>query len=244
MTGRCFSCLSLSNKILQMKQARILILTSIVTLSLFALVVYSSCSKASCSGIVCQNGGTCSKGSCSCPPGYSGSQCQSSSITFQNNTFTIVDLSVNGAPATLQPGSSIAFAGPPGSTLKITATTSGISPSGTQVGQTIAWAIIDTIPSGGKTFTQPFDIGSAYFFLQVINDDPSQYINTVYVNYGSPLQTTDNVSLPNDRNIYPIGYYRSSANTEVYLAGSSGGAWALFPGIPTMVNATVTVKAN
>jgi len=227
-----------------MKQLKILVLTVVITFSAFAAVIYSSCKKATCSGVVCQNGGSCSKGSCSCPAGYSGNLCQLSSILFQNNTFTQVSLSVNGAPSTLAIGGSVVYAGATGSVVTVAATTAGSSSSGVQYGSTISWSFTDTLPSGGAGFTQPFNVSPPWFYLQLINDDAAQYITSLYVNYGSPLQTMETVSVPNDRNTYGIGYYRDSTNTQIYALSGAAQTWTWNPSVPNTINATVVLKAN
>jgi hypothetical protein len=58
-----------------MKLFRQIALSAFVTLSAFAAITYTSCSKDACSGVTCNNGGTCSGGNCTCTTGYKGVHC-------------------------------------------------------------------------------------------------------------------------------------------------------------------------
>lgn len=60
-----------------MKQIRSIFIPALFTLAAFCSVVYLSCSKSKCGGVVCQNGGTCTGNKCVCAAGYSGNGCQS-----------------------------------------------------------------------------------------------------------------------------------------------------------------------
>lgn len=52
-------------------------LSTIITLSVFGAVLYTSCAKNGCKGVTCLNGGICSGGICtSCPPGIGGNNCE------------------------------------------------------------------------------------------------------------------------------------------------------------------------
>ena len=227
-----------------MKKTRLVLLTSVITLMAFAAIVYSSCKKDPCSGVNCQNGGACSNGSCVCPSGYSGSFCELSSITFSNDTYTPISITVNNSPATIDVGSSVTFSGTAGSTAAVYASTSGSTTGGTQVGQLIVWSYTDKFPVNGSTLTEPFDVSSDYFFLKMINVNSSQSIITVKVNYQTTAEVDDNVTIPNDGNTYDIGYYSAYSNTEVYATSSSSGFWTWFPSIPNTANAEVTLTAH
>ena len=49
---------------------------SILTLSAFAAVVYTSCNPDKCKTIICANRGVCNSGSCTCVSGYEGTNCE------------------------------------------------------------------------------------------------------------------------------------------------------------------------
>jgi len=49
---------------------------TIVTLSAFFTIVYTSCVPDKCKAIACAHGGTCNQGACTCKPGFSGPNCE------------------------------------------------------------------------------------------------------------------------------------------------------------------------
>jgi hypothetical protein len=59
-----------------MKSIKLLALSSLLTVGIFSVVLYTSCSKDACKGVTCQNGGTCSGGNCVCPTGTTGNNCE------------------------------------------------------------------------------------------------------------------------------------------------------------------------
>ncbi len=59
-----------------MKSIKYITLGLATTLSVFFAVLYSSCSKDQCGGIVCQNKGTCNGGRCICIIGSYGDNCE------------------------------------------------------------------------------------------------------------------------------------------------------------------------
>jgi hypothetical protein len=62
-----------------MKAIRSIILTTVLALGAFAAATYVSCSKDTCNGVVCQNGGICDDGRCVCMVGFEGNRCQTPS---------------------------------------------------------------------------------------------------------------------------------------------------------------------
>ncbi len=227
-----------------MKQFKLFLLTAFITISAFGALIYSSCRKDKCKGVTCQNGGTCNDGSCVCPSGYSGNFCENSSITYTNDTYTPINITVGGSAAVINAGTSVSFIGAAGTAVNVTAYTSGTTSTGSQVGDLISWSFTDNFPTDGDALTEPLDVSAAYFYLYMKNTNASESINAIYVNYGSSQQTVDNVTVPNDGNVYGIGYYLAYSNTEVYATGSASSYWTWYPAIPNVANATVTLTAN
>lgn len=63
-----------------MKKVKTILLSGVLTLGVFSMVAYTSCSKKDkCDSITCKNGGTCSDGVCKCPVGFEGVNCEISS---------------------------------------------------------------------------------------------------------------------------------------------------------------------
>jgi len=177
-----------------------------------------------CAGVTCLNGGYCSSGTCICPTGYTGTYCEtptgggSNSITYHNNTYTPITITVNGSTATIPVAGNKTFTGSSGNSATGTASTSGETTSGTQVGLLITWTISNTFSSSAQTVN--LDINSSYFFLKLINSS-AYTINKVYVNYGLTSQTLDNISVANSGTLFGIGYYKAWTNSNLYLMSGS-----------------------
>ncbi len=81
-----------------MKLFRQIALSAMITLSAFAAVVYSSCSKDACSGVTCSNGGTCSGGNCTCTSGWGGKHCDTADAYKFVGTYSVRETcSVSGS---------------------------------------------------------------------------------------------------------------------------------------------------
>ncbi len=206
-----------------MKQTKVFLLTAFITLAAFGTVIYSSCKKDPCKGVLCQNGGACSGGSCSCPAGYTGAHCENSTITYQNNSYTDLNITLNGTAYVITAKSSVDFTGPAGSVLQAT----NVHTAG-GFGEVITWSdFTDHFPINGDYLTEPFDVSAAYFFLRITNVSP-YVINSLQVNYSNSYFTHEYPYLPNDGLTYDIGYYFLEGNTDVY-AESGVYNWDWFP---------------
>lgn len=64
-----------------------IILSAILTLSVFCAVVYASCTKDACKGVYCLNAGSCAGGSCNCKSGIGGPNCETVYRTVYANTY-------------------------------------------------------------------------------------------------------------------------------------------------------------
>lgn len=53
-----------------------ILFTTVVTLSAFFAVLYTSCKQDKCKAIACAYGGVCDDGVCKCLPGYEGANCE------------------------------------------------------------------------------------------------------------------------------------------------------------------------
>ncbi len=199
-----------------MKNIKIFALVALLMTTIGGTVIVTSCSKSSCSGLVCQNGGSCSSGKCSCPAGFSGTFCQfhaNTAIQYVNNTFTPITISVNGVIQTIVAnGGTVAFKGASGSAATGSASTSGtasslgISTDGGVIGLPINWSINNIFPNT-DTLRVPLDVGATYFFLRMINNRSTNIIN-FYVNVDFPYGNFyQDVTVPNSGNTYDLGYY-------------------------------------
>jgi len=198
-----------------MRQKRSLTIAAMITIAAFAAILFAACSKNKCAGVTCNNGGTCVSGSCSCATGFSGPRCDLIALYYQNNTYTNVSITFNGTTLNVPPGATEALYGTPGTTATGTASTHGL------YGNVYSWALSDIFPANGTPFTHQLNVGADYFFLQVSNIDVYP-VNYLTVNYGTPEQTVEEVSLQADRQAYGVGYYKWVFNSVIIAKFSDG----------------------
>jgi len=222
-----------------MKQTRLFLLTCLLTFSAAVVVIYSSsCRKDKCKGVVCQNTAYCSGGTCVCPTGYTGARCEISTITYQNNSFTTLYITINGTEYTIPAGSATSFTGTAGSSVSVT----NVHTKG-DLGLPINWSnFIDQFPTNGDRLTEPFNVSIDYFFLKMRNVSTYQ-INVLFVNYATTAETYEFPLIPNDGLTYGIGYYEAYSNTEIRAEAGSA-YWSWLPSIPYVENADVTLTAH
>jgi hypothetical protein len=84
----CIDSLQFNFKIL--KQFRYLFVAAILSVSIFSMVLYTSCKKNNCGSLNCQNGGACTDSKCVCPTGYSGNSCQAGWSDLSIGTYNCV----------------------------------------------------------------------------------------------------------------------------------------------------------
>ncbi len=173
--------------------------------------------------------------------GNNGGQSQAT-VSFQNTTFTTVSITLNGVEKAVDAGKSISFSGDSNTSFTGTATTSGRTSEGTQVGLKMDWQLSGVFPLSGVKNNELY-VGPEYFFLQVVNNS-SQVMNKLYVNHGLQSQTVDNISIPNNGQTYSIGYYRAFSNSNVRTE-SGNYYWHWSPlSLPWTNNQTATVTAS
>lgn len=75
-----------------MRKIKTAFLTGFLTLGVFSMIAYTSCSKKDkCSDIICNNGGTCVDGVCQCPLGFEGTNCDAASADKFSGSFSAAD---------------------------------------------------------------------------------------------------------------------------------------------------------
>ena len=229
-----------------MKQTKTIVTTAIITLLTLGAVIYTSCRKDHCKHLVCQHGGTCNNGFCLCTTGYTGSYCEvpnTATISFKNRTFTRVYMTIGGVDYRVDSGTTMTITGGFGDSLKGTATAHG------------AYGInvpISPIRVGFPTSADlgyNLDVDSNYFFLKVLNSNPTvPNVTQVHV-INTNGTVTDVVLVPNDNSAHSIGYYQLSATTQVDLEWTPFhwhyNALGLLPTTPTTrANLVYTALAN
>ncbi len=149
----------------------------------------------------------------------------SSTITFANTTFTVIDITFNGQTKQIPIGGKASFNGTPNTKAVGKASTTGRTTSGTQVGLELGWDPLDyTFPNNGGNADVELFINPNFFFLKVQNSSNST-ITKLYVNYGLTAQTEDNVTIANDKKVYSLGYYKAFSNSNV-RAESQNSSWS------------------
>jgi len=213
-----------------MKKAKTILISAVLTIIAFGAITYTSCTKDPCSGVTCLNGGACSGGNCLCPAGYVGADCgtlATTTVQYNNDTYTPVTLVAGGTSYNIPVGSSVSFNATYGTTIAATATTAG---SG---GLTITMDETENFPASG-TLVVGVDIPVGYFYLLVQNNALNYYINQVDVNIGLTDVTATSVSIPNNGQIYGVGYFDANSNTgvEVFASGTGGSSTSTVNPIP------------
>ena len=231
-----------------MNKLRTFLLTTFVCLSLSTALIYTSCNKATCTGIVCENNGTCSNGVCTCPSGFSGTFCEtaaSSVITFRNNTFTPVSITINGVGQTIPVGGTVAYTGLYGTIASGGASTSSSTPFGINtadgtLGSVIVWNKNIPFPVS-DTLRDTLNVGRSYFFLRLVNNSAYGIID-YYVNYAFEYGSYYyDATIPNDGRTYDMGYYLAYSSSNVQTQNSKSGVVWKAVTLPFTENQTVTV---
>ena len=169
---------------------------------------------------------------------------QTSTVTFYNRAYTPVDITVNGVAKTIPAGGSVKYTANANESATGSATTSGKTATGSQLGVLMTWSWTSLFfPPGGGNIDYMLDVPSTYFFLNLKNVS-TKNIQKVYVNYGYANQSTENILIPNDGLTYGIGYYLAFTNSNV-RAESASGFWYWNPvSLSFLNNQSITLTAN
>lgn len=238
-----------------MKNIRLTVVMAAIMATFSGIVIFSSCSKTTCSNIVCRNGGICSDGKCTCPTGYTGSLCQfaaSGVIQYVNNTFTPISISVNGEDKVIPVGGNVYYSGQFGTNALGSATTSGsatslgITSDGGKIGIPINWSIDNTFPAA-DTLRVPLDVGATYFFLKMANKRNANilnyYVNVNFTNY--PEATTfEHITVPNNGVTYNMGYYLAYVGSNVQVQTSNSAVVWKAVSVPFTSNQSATITID
>jgi hypothetical protein len=161
-------------------------------------------------------------------------------VTFINTVYTPINITILGATLTATSSdSAIFYLSTNPRSLVFTASTSGKTSSGTQVGLLISWGGTSN-PVNVSAYTSvrvSLQASSTYFFMYMTNTGKTT-LGPIYVNYGLSGQTRDNVSVPGDGVMYSIGYYKAFTNTVVraYWSYPTTSYTSWTPSFPFTVN--------
>ena len=98
--------------------------------------------------------------------------------------------------------------------LVYSATTSGQTTSGTQIGLLLSFQQTGIDVSNVTYYRSRFVVPYTYFFMYMVNTGKST-LGPIYVNYGLTDQRRDDITIPTDGLLYQTGYYKAYTNTEV-----------------------------
>ncbi|MFO7830240.1 MAG: PKD domain-containing protein [Bacteroidales bacterium] len=145
-------------------------------------------------------------------------------VTFYNNGFAPIYITVAGEDATIDPEDSYTFTGITTNSVDFDAETYGSTSDGTQIGELLYWeSSVDLTVYNGMNL----NISSDYVFFYVTNNG-SGNLNPFYVNYGGSDQTMDDIIIYNDGNKKTTGYYVANDYMQVradYTNSSNSYSW-------------------
>lgn len=139
---------------------------------------------------------------------------QTTNLTFINNVFTDIHITLNGDEKTVAPEETVSYENVRGATAVFSAYTNGKNTEGDLVGVRIDWGKTLDLSGGNDNFN--LNAGGDKFFIYMRNSS-SHNLENLTVNYGLSDQTQDNVRLPNDDVLYRAGYYNVHANTSARM---------------------------
>lgn len=234
-----------------MKQFKNYLVAVCISVFAFSAVIYTSCQKNPTCSSVCQNGGYCANGICRCPSGYYGTSCQYSKITYYNNTFTTISLSIfkkygKNYPAYyplipdtliyLPPNQTVDYYGIPtvpgkpnvtGDTaIAVVYTYGPVGPTGhpktdTMFGERVNWDTIKTAFVATGTVNVNLDVRTDYFFLQIKNMDQGN-LDVINVNSGFVNWWDTIAHTSGAKPLFYSGYYYVKDDGAVHNIGYFG----------------------
>jgi hypothetical protein len=203
-----------------MKNIRhILILSSSVILIFFS-IIYSSCHKDLCKGVVCVNGGKCIRGICDCPSGYAGDRCEATTVVYYNKTLTPLTITVNSVTKTIGVKDSFPFYGTPGSVISGGAYAVGEPSPGKWAGVKVTWDLNDSFPQKGLKNVN-INVPKQYYFLKIQNLSRSKIVMERFT-AGDNYEDIENFTIPVRRDTVNFGYFPTSFPPYIYFYDSTG----------------------
>ena len=133
-------------------------------------------------------------------------------VTFYNNTFKDIRITVDYTEKIIESSGSVTFYGLEGNSVAYYAETSGQTTSGTQVGLLLYWD--NSIDLEGGTLDWDLNIGSDFYFMRITNNG-THVLTPLEVTQGLGDVMTENIVIPNDGVKYDIGYYEAYSETLV-----------------------------
>ncbi len=202
-----------------------LLFFSVILPVVFLAITYFSCKKDNCTYVHCLNSGTCNNGICTCAAGYNGDSCQNlatSYITYTNNTFTPVVITVNGYTQTIPSGGMVTYSGYYSDSAVGIATTVGAGASGGTLGETVTWTIANAFAV--STQNMAIDVSASYYFLKIANNGTAS-VNKILVNQLVATETV-NATFPGTGATYGVGYFYAYSNSTLEAIYANGNTFS------------------
>lgn len=132
-------------------------------------------------------------------------------VTFYNNGYAPIYITVGTQEGTIYPDDSYTFTDITSNSVDFYAETYGSTSGGTQIGEVLYWdSSVDLTTYNGMNL----NIYSDYVFFYVTNYGSSN-LNPFYVNYGGSDQTMDDIIIYNDGAKKSTGYYVANDYMQV-----------------------------
>lgn len=136
-------------------------------------------------------------------------------LSFTNNAYTAIDITLNGKTKTMDPNDSVHFEVEENTKVNYKATTTGTTNEDEKVGLTLKWE--SSINLSNTDFTEQLDISSKYFFLSINNKDTTPTkISKLIVNDGS-YEVVNTVDFLLANNSDQAGYYDALSGGRIQL---------------------------
>ncbi len=133
-------------------------------------------------------------------------------LTFINNTYTDVFISLEGVVKTVASGDQVTYFDIDANSVNYHAETSGKTGQGNQVGLLLSWDYTIQLTGGAQDYE--LDIGTDFFFLFITNNG-THNLSPLVVDHGAAEPLTEDIFIPTDDVKYRIGYYTAWESAEI-----------------------------
>ncbi|MDY6800793.1 MAG: PKD domain-containing protein [Bacteroidota bacterium] len=132
-------------------------------------------------------------------------------VKFLNPTQTEIDITINNKDKTIPVDDYVLFASIDNTTVNFNAEASGTTNSGDIIGLPISW---EGSANLNEYSAWNLNVSSDFVFFYVTNSGTDN-LTPFYVNYGTDVETEDNIVIENNENATPTGYYYANSGMEV-----------------------------
>lgn len=134
-------------------------------------------------------------------------------ITFNNMTYTEINITIEGKSKSVDPASSVTFYDIEGDQVAYYADTYGSTSTGEQIGEYIFWDNVLQLSGGPLDIN--LNIDASYFFLFITNNGYED-LSPITVNVGLSSEITEDIYIPADDVKYRIGYFQAVSGAQIF----------------------------